>query len=234
MTAPVTSSSYQIDFAETFRQRWTGRLSNNGDVRNIDGFDIDVTGSAARGQEAVRSAITPGANTRTYDPEKPPVAPPSLDSGLPVSTLITLQEYLQERLKTARDPGFGQTDSGDSPYTVSMPAWVDIQHTEEGRPEQITTVGYYSEAGDAEAAMAIDSAQVDRLRALADIETRLRSEFGQQVKLAWDGGAGEYLMLKPGQDGYDRIMGANTLVKRLPRDLEMIGYTQGMIRDIMA
>jgi len=235
MTAPITSSTYQIDFAQTFRQRWADRLANDGDVRNIDGFNIDVTGKAARGQQTHRSAVTPGAGTRTYDPgTASPSSPP--DTGLPVSTLVTLPGNLQSLLKSAGEDGGSQAVAGENPYAVSMPAWVDIQHTEEGRPEQITTVGYYDgvEGGDAKAAMATDSAQVDRLRALADIETRLRSEFGQQVKLAWDGGAGEYLVLRPGQDGYDRIMGANTLVNRLPRDLEMMGYTQGMIRDIMA
>jgi len=231
MTAPITSSAYQTSFADLFRQRWAGRLVNDGDVRHIGGFDIDVTGKAARGQETYRASITPAPGTRTYDPDQAlPTRPAS--TGLPASTLVTLPADLQKVLKTPADAS--QTVTDENPYAVSMPAWVDIVHTEEGRPEQITTVGYYNEIGDAKDAAAFDKSQVDRLRALADIETRLRSEFGQPVKLAWDSGAGEYLMLRPGQDGYDRVMGANDLVKRLPKDLKLTGYTEGMIRDIMA
>jgi len=233
MTAPITSSTYQLDFAQAFRKRWADRLVNDGDVRSIGGFDIDVTGKTARGEKTQRSYITPAPGIKTYDPDTAAPATPA-DSSLPASTLVSFPGDVQSLMKSAAEPDKNRFAPGENPYVMSMPAWVDIKNTEVGRPEQITTVGYYREGGDARAAMATDSAQVDRLRALADIETRLRSEFGQPVKLAWDGGAGEYLMLRPGQDGYDRIMGANDLVERLPKDLGMIGYTQGMIRNIMA
>lgn len=232
MPPPVTNSSFQPDLSALFRQRWGDRLVNTGEVRDIGGFNIDVTGTAARGQETYRSQITPGTGGKTYDPDQVGAFTP--DGRLPASNLVTFPNNLRDVLESAQasaDAG-AQGVVGDNPYAVTLPAWVDIDHSEEGRPEQISTVRYLAKTGDA--AQDMNIAQIDRLRALADVETQLRGEFGQAVKLAWDGGSDEYLMLRPGQDGYDRVTGANDLVDRLPRSLEMLGYTQGMIRDILA
>lgn len=224
MTAPITSSTYQMDLSALFRDRWAGRTVNAGEVRDVGGFQIDVAGQAARGQETYRSNVTAGRATRLYDPESPPPhASSALSGGLPTSSLLVLQG---DSAGTFKAPA--QTDTqltlppDQNPYAVSLPAWVDIQHTEDSRPSQITSVSYFGEGvgpgADSQKAFTLN--QVDRLKALAKIERDLSAEYGEPVKLAWDGVAGEYMMLREGQLGYNDVLGANDLLRRLPKDLK--------------
>ena len=226
MAPPITSSVYQMDFANPFRDRWAGRTVNDGDVRNIGGFQIDVAGKPTRGQESYTSAVTPGAGTTLYDPDRPPHAPPPLDAGLPSSSLVVLQGDFREQFRTAKEADAANALSPEqNPFAVSMPSHVVIQHFEDTRPEQITSVGYFGEGVGMGAASqkGFVMGQVDRLKALAKIERDLSAEYGEPVKLAWDSVSGEYMMLRQGQAGYSDILSVNDLVRRLPRDLKDLG-----------
>lgn len=224
MTAPITSSVFQMDLASPFRERWGGRTVNDGDVRDIRGFRIDVAGQPTRGQESYRSTVTGGSRTTLYDPARPPHTPPQLDASLPSSSLLVLQDKSHEQFKAALEADASNAASSDhNPYAFSMPEWVEIQRHEETHPEQITAVGYFVGGIDLASQKAFASAQVDRLKALAKIERDLGAEYGEPVKLAWDGTSGEYMMLRPGQAGYDNVRSVNDLVSRLPKDLGTLG-----------
>ncbi|RZJ46064.1 MAG: hypothetical protein EON87_06030 [Brevundimonas sp.] len=212
-----------MDLAGLFRDRWAERMTNDGDVRNIGGFEIDVAGKATRGQEPYTSAVTPGSGTTLYDPARPPHAPPPLDAGLPQASLFVLQDDLREQYRAAKEADATNTVSPDqNPYGVMMPSHVVVQHYEETRPEQITTVGYFGEGVGPGAAgqKAYTMEQVDKLKALAKIERDLSAEYGEPVKLAWDGASGEYMMLREGQAGYNHVRSVNELVRNLPKDLK--------------
>ncbi|MFJ6024465.1 hypothetical protein ACIQC9_07715 [Brevundimonas sp. NPDC092305] len=227
MPAPITSSVYQADYSSPFRERWAGRTVNDGDVRDIRGFHIDVSGQSTRGEKTYRSTVTGGSGTTLYDPEHPPHAPRPLDTGLPSSSLLILQDNFNDRFQAAQQAdAAGVLSPKQNPYAVSMPAWVDIQQREETRPEQITSVGYFNgveDITDLDSQKAFTSTQVERLKALAKIERDLGSEYGEPVKLAWDGAAGEYMMLRPGQAGYDEVLSVNDLVRNLGKDLGRLG-----------
>lgn len=223
MTAPITGSGFQMDLAGLFRTRWAGRMTNEGEVRNIGGFQIDVAGQATRGQESYTSAVTPGSGTTLYDPERLPHAPPPLDAGLPQASLFVLQDNLREQYRAAKEADATNVVSPDqNPYGVMMPSHVVVNHYEETRPEQISTVGYFGEGvgfgAEAQRTHTVD--QVKKLKALAKIERDLSAEFGEPVKLAWDGASGEYMMLREGQAGYNDVRSVNDLVRNLSKDLK--------------
>lgn len=235
MPAPITSSVYQADFFnDLFRQRWGANTVNDGDVRDVLGFKIDVTGTVARGERITRSVVTPGPGSTTYDPATRPHTPP--DSSLPSSSLIALQGGALDRSQIEEAMNRPPSDLAENPYAVSLPAYVDVIQSEAGRIDSVTSVGYSAIDGpfSRQAEMDFTRGQIDRLQALAKIERDLSHEYGEPVKLAWDGVAQEYLMLRPGQDGYDRVTSVNDMVAHLPRDLKGMGYSEGMIRDVMA
>lgn len=234
MPAPITSSVFQSNFfSDLFRQRWGSNIVNEGDVRDIDGFRVDVSGQASRGETTTRSAFTAGSGAR-YATE--PAHTPPVDPALPSSSLLTLQGEFPDQayhLDTLMRPeGVDQ----NNPCVVMIPAHVDVVHSEEAAPDQVSSVGYYSGEGAFSRTAETDftRGQIERLQALARIERDLGAEYGEPVKLAWDGVAREYLMLRPGQPGYDRIASVNDLVGRLPRDLQLMGYSEGMVRDLTA
>lgn len=221
MTAPIISSVYQMDFAALFRDRWAGRLANQGDVRDVGGFAIDVSGQVSRGQETTRSAFTPGSGSTVYDPSTPPHAPQAVGGGLSTSNLLILQGIPTDQLQASMAAPAAASVIGANPYAVAIPASVDVVHREDAPIQQVTTVGYFpGDAPDKGTQRDLTIAQVERLRALADIERDLSAEFGQPVKLAWDGGAGEYLMLRKGDAGYDDFRSVADLVRTLPHDLK--------------
>jgi hypothetical protein len=68
---------------------------------------------------------------------------------------------------------------------------------------------------------------------LAKIEKQLSAEHGVDVKIAFDPLAGEYMMLRPGQPGYDQVKSAQDVFADVVRDLPRMGNVKDY-RDVLA
>lgn len=222
----VSGQANFLNFAELFRQRNAGSIRNDGDVREIGGFAIDVTGAVSRARETATTAFQPGPGGRTYKPDaaSPLLAPDALSSMLKTQDIA----FDRAELEKARNRAVEEA------YVVSVPETVTVVRTEDAPVEQITSLGYFDRPmGSRAEEIAYIGDQIDRLGRLADIERELSAEQGAAVKLAWDPVAEEYLALKPGQAGYDRVKGAQELLAGAGRDLGLMGCSKADFRDVL-
>lgn len=188
--------------ADLFRKR-PGRIVNDGDVRNVNGFNIDVTGANTRRENRTVTAIEPGKGVRTFKPEPASAmfAPPTLAASLATQDIGFSRAQIDEaRNRSVEGTAFEGVAIADS---------VEIIHTETLPIEQVQGIGYYDrEINSREEDIAYLSGHLARSGELAAIERQLGEEFGEPVKLAWDPAGREYLMLRPGQPGYDSVKSA--------------------------
>lgn len=229
MVSPISS---QVGYAATtglvdrFRERHAGSIVNAGDVRTMDGVNVDVSGTNTVSRKTTTTAFQPGPGGRTHRPETP--------SGMLGLTALSSTLKTQEISLTRVDFEKAMSRVPDEAYIVSVPETVDIIHTEEVPVEQVASPGYFDRVPRSRGEeIAQIEAQIDRLGRLSDLERELGEEHGAAVKLAWDPVAGEYLMLKPGQAGYDRVRGAQDLLAGVKSDLGKMGYSAGDFRDVL-
>lgn len=229
MVSPITPQvgyAGMTGLAERFRQSNAGSLINDGDVRNINGFNVDVTGTNTRAQRTITTAFQPGPGSRTYKPDAV--------SGMIAPTALSSTLRTQEIQLTRVDVEKAMSRVPDEAFTVSIPETVDIVHSQEVAVEQVASIGYFDRVPQSKGEeIAQIEKQIDRLGRLADIERQLGVEHGSPVKLAWDPISEEYLMLKPGQEGYDRVRGAQDLMTTLKSDLGKMGHSANDFRAVL-
>ena len=229
MVSPISSQigyAALTGLAEQFRQRHAGSIVNPGDVRTIDGVNVDVSGTNTVARTTMTTAFQPGAGGRTHRPETA--------SGLLGPTALSSALKTQEISLSRADFEKARSLVPDEAYIVSIPETVDIVHSEEVPIEQVASPGYFDRVPRSrEEKVAQIEAQIDRLGRLSNIERELGEEHGAAVKLAWDAVSGEYLMLKPGQAGYDRVRGAQDLLAGVKSDLGKMGFSAGDFREVL-
>jgi len=215
--------------AELFRKRPAGRIVNNGDVRNVGGFNIDVSGTNTRWEKTTRTAIEPGKGVRSIKPETAAsvMAPSTLSASLEAQEITWGRDMLDE----ARN----RSVEGTMFEGMGIAATVEITQTNSLPIESVAGMGYYDrEINSGAEDIAYLGDQLTRAGELAKIERELSQEFGEPVKLAWDAAGQEYLMLRRGQDGYDRVNSAqkvfDTTVKR---GIGEMGYRREDFRDVL-
>jgi|GEM_PF-2340020 len=212
--------------ADRFRQRNAGSIVNAGNVRAMDGFNIDVTGTNTRSQKTTTTAFQPGSGGRTHKPE----ATSNMLGITALSSTLKTQEISLNRVDIEK----AMSRVPDEAYMVSVPETVDIVHTEEVPVEQINGIGYFDRVPQSRGEeIAQIEQQIDRLGRLADIERELSQEHGAPVKLAWDPVSEEYLMLKPGQAGYDRVRGAQDQLSTVKSDLGKMDHVARDFREVL-
>lgn len=216
MTAPIRT---QTSFLEMFgqmdhlRSGKVGRFQNDGDVHQMNGFAVDVSGSMSK--LMVASSLEAGAGVN--------VVPRGASSGLlaPGTLAATIQlrglpQFGQAEIDAAKARGAGG-------YVTAMEDVTELEFTPVGAEAQsVEYPGYIP--GDV-LQNGTESAhlkrQVERTRDLADLEASLSVEYGVEVKLAFDPMAQEYVMLRPGQAGYDRVTSARDVYAQVLRDPSM-------------
>lgn len=214
--------------ADLFRKR-PGRIVNDGDVRSLNGFNIDVTGSSARRENRTVTAVEAGKGVRTFRPEPASAlfAPPTLAASL------TTQEigFSRARMDEVRN----QSVAGAAFDGIAIADSVEIIHTETLPIEQVQGIGYYDrEINSREEDIAYLGGNLARSGEVAAIERRLGEEFGEPVKLAWDAVGQEYLMLRPGQSGYESVQSARKVFETdMNRTLGQMGYTKDDFREVL-
>ncbi len=200
---------------EHYRSGKAGRLRNDGDTRDIDGLAVDVTGSTAK--LSVAATFTPAAGVQVVRREGPPslLAPSTLGAAIRLQGLPQFSMEEREAAK-ARDATAYVTSVGEVTEMYFTPAGAE--------PQSVEGLGFIP--GDVlhgGGKYAYVQSQVERARRLAGIEAKLAAEYGSDVKLAYDPLGQDYVMLRPGQFGYDRVTSAREVYDRVLQDIPKMG-----------
>lgn len=197
---PLTTQHSIIDMI--LRRPWRDGLESTGEVANIGGFNINLSGQLASTSQTVKVDKTPPANfvlkTDNLSPQ--------------------LNAMLQE--------------AGDEPL-ATMPDEVTLIHTPH-MPEPVAGMGFLPEGvfGSGNE-VGYQKQQVARVMELAEIEKGLQSQYGSDVKLAFDPGSGNYVMLKPGDIGYDAVASAQSMKQKEISYLMSTGYNRQTFADVL-
>lgn len=223
MISPLTNQVSFVRFTGQYDQSLAGRAIQNADIiRTVNGLGVDVSGSLASvqgGGGAVRAASRPAA--------------PLLDGStvMALGQLYTLPPGKVDRVETARAEAVG--DAGLA--IANLPA-EPIQATYTPAPEPVEGVGFLP--GDAlqdpKARMDTYRQEIARAGALAQAEKSLSQQEGVPVHLAFDQIAQNYVMLKPGQLGYDDVPSAQSVFAKTPYDLYKMQLNPKDFADVFA
>ena len=228
-TALTTQSSFlaQTGQLAKYRSGLYGTFTNQGDVQNINGFNIDLSGTSSSLLQT--TAFTPGKGVKTYNPAAPAsglVAPDTF------STLLQLQNtaaFTPDNLKNVMN-------ADASAYIAAVPENITVSYQPAGtEPQSVEGLGYFP--GDVfQNGNQIDymKQQITRTGELAKIEANLQKQYGQDVKIAFDPMGGEYMMLRPGQAGYDSVKSARDVLNQVPDDLRKMVPDPSIFSDVLA
>jgi hypothetical protein len=196
--------------AESARQ-----IRLNGEVRRLEGAMVNLSGETAAVVQ--RQSIAAGQGVRTFTPE------PAAGDRFAPETLSALQQV------QGLDPaGFaevrGRSVAGTAYDGIAIQDTVEVEWRPTG-VEAVEGLGYLPEGvfGNPAAEADYMRGQVERAGKLAGLEERLSQEHGQPVKLAWDPLAENYVMLRPGQRGYDDVPSAREVLEGMGRDAGKMG-----------
>src|SRR5690606_42149915 len=83
LTTQTSSVAAMLGRVDQFAQRPGGSIINEGDVRHINGFAIDVSGTNTRWEKTTEGSVQPGKGVRTFTPETAAalLAPDALSSS---------------------------------------------------------------------------------------------------------------------------------------------------------
>jgi|SRR5215217_4879229 len=228
----IPSNSYYGNYvsanaaADLFSARNAGSIRYDGDVRTINGFNVDVTGTNSRSETRVTTKVEhpPGVFRHKAQQASEAMAPSTLKS------LLQTQDVALDR---------GQIDAFLDPVAnefrerlTSLPDTVEMIAVEEVPLEQIGVLGRLP-ASDAERAAATRE-RITHIGDLSRVEQEISDEMGVEVKLAYDSVAGEYVALKPGQAGYDQFLGARDLMRTMKSDIAKGGENPRDFADLLA
>lgn len=230
MVQPLTTQNSiagAVGLLDAFRARNAAPVRNDGHVRQIGGFAVDVGGVSAAAVSVQKVAA--GAGVKTFRPE----GPASLLSPQSLAAAMSLQQV------DGIDPAAFAAARGRSiegtPYEgIAIAETVEVHH----RPVGLESVQGLADLpgdvlGDQDAEIAYQRRQIARVGELARIEADLAQEYGEPVKLAFDPLAEEYLMLRPGQRGYDEVKSAREVLALTVHDASKMGRLNAF-RDLLA
>lgn len=231
MVSPLTSQTGYAAMSgllDGLRTQRGATLRNPGDVREIGGFRIDVSGQSARTEKVTATAIEPGKGVRTFKPE----AMQGVLSDATTSSLIQLQagDWSVEAIRAIRE----RSVEGTPFEGMAIAESAQVTQTQTAPVEQVQGIGFFPGIMSRAEEIAYMKQQIARAGELAEIETQLSAEHGAPVKLAWDPLGEDYVALKPGDEGYDRVRSAQEVLAGTKRDLGLMGYGTGDFAEILA
>jgi hypothetical protein len=218
----LLAQSGQLNF---YRSGAAGVIRNDGDVRRINGFAIDVAGSMSK--VVTSQAFTPGPGVTAVKPQASPnrLAPSTMAASIQLQGVPTFGKAEMDAVKAG---------SG-SAYVAEVPETVEILFTPVGaEPQQVEGLGFLpGDVFQSDGAIDYVKGQIGRSGELARIEAQLSDEHGVDVKLAFDPLAEEYVMLRPGQPGYDRVTSARDVFAQMAHDATKMG-NRDAYREVLA
>lgn len=233
MISPYTNQfgyAFLTGLDQRFRSGAEGTLRNDGDVRNINGFSVDVTGQNTKAETKTTQAVQAGKGVKTFKPDTAAsmLAPSTLAAG--VALQATGLNFSKSELDAVRE----RSVAGTMLDGMAIAESVEITRTQELAPEQVSGVGFLPYKMDRAEEISHVEREIARAAELADIERQLSDEFKTKIKMAYDTVSGEYLALRPGQNGYDRVMSAQQLLDvTVNRDIQMMGYNKETFRSVL-
>jgi len=101
--------------------------------------------------------------------------------------------------------------------------------------EEVAALGYVPGGvmGDAASLIAYVREEIANGRAAARLERELSAEAGVAVRLAYDPNTDSAVALYPGDEGYDRVRGAEAAFSRMRWDLERMGLDVRAFADLL-
>lgn len=215
----ISQASYFALFGDlsAYQAKHAGQVQNPGEIRRFGDVAVDISGQAAYSNATTKFEAGPGV--RTYRPETPGalLAPDTLAASVALQTDIPADAV--ERLKAGDlDPAFAGM--------ISVPETVEIRHTP-AAPETVSGPGFIP--GDVFAKGRAAEAdwfgrQIAGQGQLAQVEAELAKQYGDDIKLAYDPLGEDYLMLRPGQPGYDEVQSARDAFGQTGRDAWKLGH----------
>lgn len=231
MVSPLTSQTGYAAMSgllDSLRAQRGATLRNPGDVREIGGFRIDVSGESARTETVTTSAVEPGKGVRTFKPE----AMQGVLNDATTSSLIQLQAvgWSVEEIAAIRE----RSVEGTPFEGMAIAETATITQTQTAPVEQVQGIGFFPGIMSRAEEIAYMKQQIARAGELAGIEKQLSAEHGAPVKLAWDPLGEDYVALKPGDAGYDRVKSAQDVLAATRRDLGLMGYGARDFAEVLA
>lgn len=228
MIKPLTTQSSYLAHSgrlDLYRSGTEGRIRNDGEVARINGFAIDLTGTTSKLVRTVPFAA--GAGIDTVAAEQP--------RGLLASSTLAASIQLQNVPSFSAEALAAAKARGGASYVAAVPETVEIHFTPIGaEPQPVEGLGFVP--GEVlQSGTKVDhvARQIARAGELARIETRLSEEQRADLKIAFDPLAEEYVVLRPGQPGYDRVTSAREVFAEVVRDVPKMG-DRGAYRDVLA
>lgn len=183
------------------------------EIVSIKGVSVDISGQGARTVSDQQVTLGKGVSARVYAPPAP------LTSDETTAEMVRLQQVNgldRDAFEAARNATIAGT-----PYAgMTMAGQVEVTHQDVGAVQSAPGLGFIPGnvflGGDIEAYF---GEQIDQAGALSEVEQTLRDQYGQDVKLAQDTTSGDYVMLRPGQAGYDDVRSASDVFAGMPLDL---------------
>ncbi len=217
MVDPLRTQGSYLKFngkLDYYRSGAEGEVRNQGDVRKINGFDIDVSGTPTT--LVTENAFQPGKGIH-YVKGTPP------QQNLSSSTMGLMLQMQDIQFNTA---DLKAVMDKESPFDITVTTTGEVSFQPTGaEPQSVEGLGFIP--GDVFRSGNIEDyrkSQLSRNGELANIEAGLRKEYGADVKLAFDPLSEEYIMLRPGQAGYDNVSSAADVFARSRSDLKSLGY----------
>jgi hypothetical protein len=215
----------QLDY---YRSGKAGAVVNDGDVREINGFAIDVTGTGSHLLAPSQFEPGPGIKVMKRDEMPSVLAPSTMAASL---QMLTMEDGDTRWKEAAEHPPTGEplvTAIGEVTSLIYVPTGTE--------PQPVDGVGFipgdvFQKGGSA--ILDYTKREVARAGELAKIEKQLSADYGVDVKIAFDPLAGEYLMLRPGQPGYDGLKSGRDVFAEVVQDLPKIGNIADY-RDVLA
>jgi hypothetical protein len=234
MVQPLTTQNSPLTYwgrgqLDYYRSGAQGQIHNGGDVSQINGFSIDVSGSAS--SLVSTNEFTPGLGNKT-------IKAGDVSSLLAPSTLtdaLKLQEVPKQthEFTQAEIDAVKKKDAGI--YAVAIPEDVQVTFVPTGAEPHSVELPDYIPGDVFQQGKQLDyiKSEVARDGELAKIEADLRHQYGPDVKLGYDPLGEEYILLRPGQRGYDKIESAEDIFRKIPEELQKLGFGLSPFRDLL-
>lgn len=213
-----------VGLLDQFWAENAGRVRNPGQVRQINGFSIDLEGKMP--EVVTTSTFTPGVGVRTYRPETA--------AGLLSSDTLSVLQTLPADVAPDWNAFQAVRSADASAYVAAVPETVEVIHRPVHGPETVSDFGFLPDLEmDPAELTEFRRAQLTRDGELVLIERQLQAEFGPEVKVAYDPYAEEYLMLRPGQPGYDATLSAQAAFDRTISELWKLDLDRAPFQDLI-
>lgn len=199
-------------------------------VAIVNNVVVDLSGTGTK--TVTRQDVALGKGVKAL----PPVPTAGLLDEATTSAALQMQAahaFSADARRSVREAGVAGT-----PYEgLAFASSVEIVHTPVDAVRSVPGLGYIPGnvfLGGAGALDAYLRDQVDTAGNLARTERALQDEHGPEVKLALDAIGGDYVMLRPGQAGYDDVTSAQEVFAGMPNDLRKFGRHPDDFSDVFA